>query len=183
MLPSCTFHPTFEVQWRNQQNRSRASFVDARGRSPRWRWNVIPVNLRIPLLNMLSHYRYRVTNANGGGLDACTDDPAIQPLVVATRRCYLQKYLITTTPCKGGHEGSTHPRLKRTRVLLVIVAGRTENFPWWPFRHVHEIPDRWDPMMSSPQPMGGQQRKKNGWDVRICWHRHGLGLTSQVRLV
>lgn len=44
------------------------------------------------------------------------------------------------------HEGYTHLRLKRTRVLLVIVAGPTENFLWESFRHVYETPDRRGPM-------------------------------------
>jgi len=43
---------------------------------------VIPVNLRNPLLNTLSRYRYRAMNVHDGGLDACTDDLAIQLSVV-----------------------------------------------------------------------------------------------------
>ena len=52
---------------------------------------------------MLSHYRYRVMNASDGwsdgGLDACTDDPAIQPLAVVTRCCYLQKRISVVSIC------------------------------------------------------------------------------------
>ena len=149
MSPSCTFHPTFVVQRRNQQNQSRASFADARGRSPPWRWIAIQVSLRNLLSNMLSRYRYRVMNASDGGLDACTDDPAIQPLVVATRsRCLQKRFSVTSTPQRGEHEGCTHLHLKQTRVLLVIVVGPTEYFPWVTFRHVYENPDRRGPMMS-----------------------------------
>ena len=55
-------------------------------------------------------------NASDEGLDACTDDPAIQPWVVVTQRCRLQKDPFTPTAHKGGHEGNTHLRLIRTRV-------------------------------------------------------------------
>lgn len=118
------------------------------------------------------------------GLDACTDDPAIQPLVVVTRHFRLQKKTLTFTSHKGEHEDYTHLRLKRTRVLLVIVAGPTVSFPWKIFRHVCETPGRRDPMMSSVQPVHDQEKRgENERDIRIYQHRHGSGLTSQVRLV
>ena len=49
---------------------------------------------------------------------------------------------------KGEYENNTSLRLKRTRVLLAIVAEPTESFPWETFRHVYGIPDRRDPMTS-----------------------------------
>lgn len=79
----------FEVQQGNQRNQSRASFVDGRGRSRRWRWSVIPVSSQNRLWNMLSRYRYRVMNATEGGLDVCIGDLAIRPLVAAARYRYL----------------------------------------------------------------------------------------------
>src|SRR5882762_712600 len=90
MPPSCTFHPTFEVQRKTRRNQNRASFVDGHGRNHRWRWNAIPVSLRNQLWNTLCRYRCRVMTASDEGLDACTDDPAIQQLVVAAQRYCLE---------------------------------------------------------------------------------------------
>jgi hypothetical protein len=147
----------FEVQRRNQQNQSRAAFVDGRGRNPRWRWNVIPVNLRNPLLNTLSRYRYQVMNASNGGPDACTDDPAIQSLVVGAQHCRLENPPLLP-PYTKENTRVTHLRLIRTRVLLVTVAGPIERLPSATFRHVYGTPDRRDPMMSLFQPVGGQKK-------------------------
>ena len=70
------------------------------------------------------------------------------------------KIPVASTSCRGGYGGSTHLRLKRTRASLVTVAEQTESFPWEIFPRAYEIRDRQDPMMSSIQPTGGEQRKK-----------------------
>lgn len=112
-----------EIQRKNQQNPSRASFVDGRGRNHRWSWSAIPVNLRNLLWNMLFRCHYRVMTGKDEGLDACIHDLAIQQWAVATQHC---------------------PRLKRTRELPVIVGELTASFPWETFRHAYGILGRKD---------------------------------------
>ena len=71
-----------------------------------------------------------------------------------------QKNTVASASCRGRYQCFAYLRLKRTHALLVTVAGRTGCFPWETFRRVCEIPDRRDPMMSSIQPVGGQQSKR-----------------------
>lgn len=119
-----------------------------------------PANLRNPTLNTLSRYHYRAMNVNDGGLGACTDDPAIRLLVAVTQYHHLRKFQFTSTAHKGEHDGNTHLRLTRTRVLLVTVAGPIGCSPSRTFRHVYENPGRQGPVMSSFQSVGGQTREK-----------------------
>lgn len=140
-----------EIQWKNQQNPSRASFVDGHGRNHRWSWSAIPVSLRNPLWNMLFRSHYRVMTENDEGLDACIDDLAIQQWAVATQHCCLEGGASATAAHKGGHGDKTHPRLKRTPELPVIVGGLTVCFPWETFPHAYGILGRKGPMMSSFQ--------------------------------
>ena len=90
------------------------------------------------------------------GLDACTDDLAIQQLVVATQQCCLEKGA-SVNDTQMTHRKNTHLRSKQTRVSLVTVAGLTESSPWETFPRVRGIPDRQVPMTSSPQNPDGQK--------------------------
>ena len=62
----------------------------------------MPVSLRNLLWSMLFHYRYRVMTESDGGLDACTDDPAIQQSVVVTRRCCLYRRCLSYDGTQAG---------------------------------------------------------------------------------
>ena len=68
----------------------------------------------------------------------------------------------------GGHESNTHPRLKRTPALLVIVSGLTVSFPSETFHRAHGIPGLQDPMMSSFQRAGGKREKSNSTYESTC---------------
>lgn len=180
MPPLYTSHPMPEIQRENQQNPSRASFVDGRGRNHRWNWSAIPVSLRNPLWNMLFRCHYRVMTGNDEGLDACIYDLAIQQWAVATQHCCLEGDGSVIAAHKGGHGGETHPRLKRTRELPAIVGELTVSFPWQIFRHEYGILGRKVPTMSSFQRNG--QKRQTGRDIQIFQRRHGLESLLQVRL-